>query len=55
MTFDDAPYWHDRAEEARVLADQLHDPIARAMMLKIVAGYERLAQLAEERVKQSAH
>ena len=42
-------HWRARADEARVHAEQLNDPIAKRTMLKIVAGYERLALLSEER------
>jgi len=45
----DAAHWRDRAEEARVRAEQFSDPQARRMMLDIAAEYERLAERAERR------
>jgi hypothetical protein len=47
---DNAYHWRKRAEEALANADQLTDPAAHAMMLDIVAGYEKLAQRAERRL-----
>ena len=47
----DAKHWLDRAEEARRQADELTHPPARREMLLIAAGYERLAQHAEERTR----
>jgi hypothetical protein len=46
---DDGEHWIDRATEARVQAEQMVDPDARQEMLRIVAGYIRLAVLASER------
>jgi hypothetical protein len=45
----DAKHWRGRAEEARVHAEQIKDPAARAEMLKITEGYEKLAARAEAR------
>jgi hypothetical protein len=45
----DEQYWLERAKEARLQADQLTTPHARRIMLEIAAGYQRLAQSAEER------
>jgi hypothetical protein len=42
-------HWRDRAEKARMHADQLTDPEAKHMMLGIAESYEKLAQRAEER------
>jgi len=46
----DAAHWRARAEEARVHAEQICDPEARRMMLEIAAGYERIAERAEQRL-----
>ena len=47
----DASYWLDRAEEARRQAEEMTHPPAKREMLVIAAGYERLAQHAEERTR----
>ena len=44
-----AEHWSERAEEARVQAEQMNDPEAKRMMLAIVAGYEQLAARVEKR------
>ena len=43
----DPAHWRRRAEEARRVADQLDDPIAKKTMRDIALSYERLAMLAE--------
>jgi len=48
---DEASHWLDRAEEAKVRAEQISDPKAKETMLGIVRGYERLAETALERQK----
>jgi hypothetical protein len=45
----DAEHWLDRANEARIQAEQMRDPDARRELLHIVAGYIRMAVLATER------
>ena len=45
-TRDTAEYWRGRAEEARTVAEQMSDPIARATMLRIAERYELLARQA---------
>jgi hypothetical protein len=47
----DTAHWRGRAEEARTLADEMHDEIFRTMMLEIAERYERLAKHAAERAK----
>jgi hypothetical protein len=42
-------HWRMRAEEIRTLADDAEEATARAMMLRIVADYDRLAKWAEDR------
>jgi hypothetical protein len=44
-----AEHWRDRAEEARVHAEQLTDPVAKGMMLRIAADYDKIARRAAER------
>jgi hypothetical protein len=47
---DDPEHWRERAEEARHVAGQMSDPVAREMMLRIAADYERLAEHVQRRV-----
>ncbi len=42
-------YWLERAREAYALADHMMHAEAKRLMLEIAAGYQRLAQLTEER------
>jgi hypothetical protein len=44
-----AQYWQDKAEEARAMASQLHDPAARAVMADIAGKYDRMAERAAQR------
>jgi hypothetical protein len=46
-------HWRDRAEEARVNAEQMSDPDSKRMMLEIADGYMRLAERAERRLRES--
>ena len=48
-TLDDAGYWHKRAEEARMLAEQMKDTHTKALMLSIAESYEKIAKWAAER------
>jgi hypothetical protein len=43
----DPAHWRRRAAEARRVADQLDDPIAKKTMRDIAMSYERLALLAD--------
>jgi hypothetical protein len=45
-----AKYWRSRAEEARVLAESLEDAQSKQILLGIAGDYERMAELAEQRV-----
>jgi hypothetical protein len=45
--------WWALAAEARAVADEMTDPKAHEIMLKIAQGYERLARRAEARRKGS--
>jgi hypothetical protein len=46
---DDAKQWRARAEEARVLAEQLSSPDSKRIMLGVAASYVALAHIAERR------
>ena len=48
---EDASYWRSLASEARAVAEGVMDPVAKQIMLKIAAAYERLAALVEARNK----
>jgi hypothetical protein len=50
---DNPEHWRARAEEARVLAEQIDDPGAKQTMLRIAESYERLAERAAERLKEN--
>ena len=47
---DDPSHWKRRADEARRLAGQLDDPVAKKTMLEIGLSYEQLAALAEKKL-----
>ena len=51
----DPEYWRGRAEEARTVADGMHDPEARSVMLKVAQGYDNLADRAEKSAKRVHH
>jgi hypothetical protein len=44
----DVQHWKDRAEQARVQAEQITDPDAKRMMFGIAESYERLVLRAEQ-------
>jgi len=43
-----AKHWRERAEEARVHAEQMSDSDSRRMMLAIAAEYDHLAERADK-------
>jgi hypothetical protein len=45
----DETYWRERAHEALALADRMTHPQAKRVLTEIAAGYQRLAQIMEER------
>jgi len=51
MTYADNPkLWRERAEEARVKAEQMMNEVARSGMLRVAESYEHIARHAEERI-----
>jgi hypothetical protein len=48
---DDPVHWLARAEEARVIAEDMKDPESRRIMLGIADDYEKLALRARERLR----
>ena len=47
--FENAKHWRMRAEKMRTLAEEAVDSTVRAMMLRIAADYDRLAESADNR------
>ena len=41
--FNDPKYWHQRAEEARAMAEQMCSELSKKMMLKVADDYDGLA------------
>jgi hypothetical protein len=50
--FNDPQHWHQRAEELRVLAEEMKDEVAQKMMLKIADDYDKLAVRAALRLRE---
>jgi len=46
----DPEHWRQRAQESRVLAEQMSDETSKKMMLKIADDYEKLAARAVARL-----
>ena len=49
MAYDDPTHWHSRADELRVLAENMKEGLSSHMMRWIAEDYKRLARIAEER------
>jgi hypothetical protein len=49
----DSEHWLQRAEQMRILADEVHDEQAKETMLRIANDYGHLAERAEQRAKSS--
>ena len=49
---DDPEFWQFRAEEARSIADDMKVDEAKAIMTRIAATYERIADLVEQRLRE---
>jgi hypothetical protein len=48
--FDEPEHYRARAAEARHFAEQMTDEITKANMLRLAAGYDKLARKALERL-----
>ena len=48
--FNNPVQWHQRAEQTRVLAEQMNDEVTKQMMLRIAQDYVRLAVRASIRL-----
>jgi hypothetical protein len=44
----DIAQWWNRAEELRILAEDMCDPNCKGMAVRLAEGYERLAHRAEQ-------
>jgi hypothetical protein len=49
--FDNPEHWRNRAEKTRALAEDMDDPVVKAMMLRVADNYERLSAHAEPRLQ----
>jgi hypothetical protein len=54
VLLNDVEYWKTRAEQTRVLAEQIPHAESRETMLRVANDYEQKAQLAEEQLKKRA-
>lgn len=54
LVLDDPHHWHERAQDARGVAEGLSDIEGRARMLAIADQYDELAERAVERLKANA-
>jgi hypothetical protein len=48
---EDIERWRNRAEEMRIIAEDMISEPNKAVALRLAADYDRLADLAEERVR----
>jgi len=51
VPINDPKHWHERAEEARAVAEQMADEKSREAMLRIAKDYDKLADRAEVRLR----
>ena len=53
--FNNADHWRQRAEETRILAEQMSDAAEKKTMLGIADDYDKLAVRAAQRQKGDTH
>jgi hypothetical protein len=53
--FNDPEHWRQQADEARVIARQLPNPESKAVMMRIAADYDRLAERARARAEKATN
>jgi hypothetical protein len=53
LVHNDPQHWHQRAADARVLAERMTDSEGKKIMIEIAEKYERLAARALERLPPS--
>jgi hypothetical protein len=53
--FNDPKHWRQQADEARVIARQLPNPESKAVMMRIAADYDRLAERARARAEKATN
>jgi hypothetical protein len=51
LPIDDPAYWRECAREARRIAEQLADAVAKQTMLEIARSYDNLAEIAESQTR----
>jgi hypothetical protein len=51
--FDNPQHWRDRAEEIRLLAEDMKDKQSIETMLRIALDYDHLAKRAEKRARRT--
>jgi hypothetical protein len=49
--FDKPEHWRSRAEKTRALAEDVNDPVIKAMMLRVADNYERFAVRAKQHLQ----
>jgi hypothetical protein len=49
LAINDPAYWRERATEARRIAEELADAVAKQTMLEIARSYDNLAKITAER------
>ena len=50
LIHNDPEHWHERAAEARALAEKISDPEGKKAMIEIAEKYDRVAAQALERI-----